>query len=82
LTAYSTLPNWLASLEGKTDMELETRKRELQSRGRDDPAGNSLDELEEIIAIINRLRSGRTGPPKQKSSRPARVDLTADEIKF
>jgi hypothetical protein len=80
--SYSTLPNWLASLEGKTDMELETRKRELQFRGRDDPAGNTIEELEEIIAIINKLRSGRPGPPKHKTARPARVDLTAGEIDF
>ena len=81
-TLYKTDPEALSHLSGMTEMELETRKRELQLRGKDNPEGNSIPELEEIVAIINILRSGRTGPPKPKSARPGRVDLTAEQIDF
>lgn len=78
--AYST--KTFDHLERMNEMELESRKRELQALGNDKPSGNSIEEIEEIIAIINKLRSGRTGPPKAKSARPAKVDLTADQIEF
>lgn len=69
-------------LDKMDELSLDNRKRELQLRGRNDPKGNSVDELEEIVYIITKLRSGRTGPPKAKTARPSKVEKSAADIAF